>query len=112
MTRKAAAAHPPILALVMWPRLSLSPFRESVNDLIVGNHPPSLNIGKPSIDLLANVDVVLDVLQRRVLGKNVEKFPHLIFRGIHPGIVRRIDERIFRMPSRNSGRAFRFARGQ
>jgi hypothetical protein len=42
-----------------------------------------LDIREPLVDLLPNVDVVLDVLERGILRQALQDLPHLVLRFSH-----------------------------
>jgi hypothetical protein len=55
----------------------------------VACHTARLDIRVPLFDLLADVDVVLDVLKRGVFGKHPENLLNLVLGGFHDVILSR-----------------------
>lgn len=65
------------------PTLPREPFRESLLNFSVAHHPPGFHIGETLFDLLADVDVVLNVLERSVLRQHAEDLLDLFLRRFH-----------------------------
>jgi hypothetical protein len=59
---------------------------------------PGFDVAQPVLDLLADVDVVLDVLQRGILGQVVKDLADSLFRALHGPTH---SKRIARFPPRN-----------
>jgi hypothetical protein len=65
------------------PTLLAEPSGEPLLDLFMRYHSARTYVGKALIDLLPDVDVVLDVLERRIIGKPFKQLSHFLFRCWH-----------------------------
>jgi len=69
--------------------LLCEPLRKPLLDFFVWHDAAGVNVVESLLDLLADVNVVLDFLQRRVLGEFLEYLLNLLLRGLHRSILRR-----------------------
>jgi len=69
--------------MLIRPTLLLEPSGEPLLNLFLRNHSTRAHVGKALRDLLLHVDVVLDVLERRVIRKLLKELLHFLFRCLH-----------------------------
>ena len=73
--------------MLIRPTLLLEPSGEPLH-LFLRNHSTRAHVGKALRDLLLHVDVVLDVLERRVIRKLLKELLHFLFRCLHRNLQR------------------------
>ena len=66
--------------MLIRPSLLLEPSGESLLNLFLRDHPTGADVGKTLRDLLFYINVVLNVLERRVIWKLLKELLHFLFR--------------------------------
>jgi hypothetical protein len=85
--------------------LRFEPLRQLLVKLLLGEGASRLNILKTLVDLLAHVDVVLNIVEGGVLGEKVEEAHDFFFGGVHRGdCTSHPGDPIIRHPRPRSGR--------
>jgi len=74
--------------MLIRPRLLLEPSGDPLLNLFLRNHSTRANVGEALRDLLLHIDVVLDVLERRVIRKLLKELLHVLFRRWHRHLPR------------------------
>ena len=74
--------------MLIRPRLLLEPSGEPLLNLFLRYHSTRANVREALRDLLLHVDVVLDVLERRVIRKRFKELFHFLFRCLHRTLQR------------------------
>jgi hypothetical protein len=65
----------------------LEPLGHPLVKLLLGKSAPRLDVREAMVDLLAHIDVVLDVFQGGVFRKKFQDAQDLFFSGVHRGIL-------------------------
>jgi len=65
------------------PRSLSEPLGHPLLDLFLGERPVCLDILEPTLNLLAPVDVVLDILERGIVRQLVKQFSDFVLVGAH-----------------------------
>ncbi len=84
--------------MLIRPTLLREPSGKPLFNLFLRNNPASAYVGETLRDLLLDVDVVLDVLERRIVRKLAKEFLHFLFGCLHRNL-----QRVFNVQYCNSG---------
>ena len=83
LSRFARPTCPPGSRDGAWQEKPFEPFREPKLDFVLRQNPASRNIGQALRDLLLDVQVILNILERRIVWKLVEELLDFLFGCLH-----------------------------